>query len=187
VHRRPLLDLLDRYAAIHPDERATVERMQTFVRANEDCFERTCLEGHVTGSAWVVSADHRAVLLTHHARLGRWLQLGGHADGETDPFEAALREAREESGMQDFREPSGDVPPVPLDVDVHAIPARGSEPEHFHFDVRYLLIAAPGQSIVRSDESNDLRWVPAGRVEELSDEESLLRLARKARALLRSP
>jgi len=89
--------------------------------------------------------------------------------------------------MEDFREVSGDVPPVPLDVDVHPIPARGAEPEHFHFDVRYLLIAAPGQRIVRSDESNDLRWVPADRVEELSDEESLLRLARKARALLRSP
>ncbi|MBM4265822.1 MAG: NUDIX hydrolase [Deltaproteobacteria bacterium] len=187
MHRRPLLDLLDRYASLHPGEDETVQRMQAFIRAHADCFARTCLAGHVTGSAWVVSADHRSVLLTHHARLGRWLQLGGHADGETDPFEAALREAREESGMEDFREVSGDVPPVPLDVDVHPIPARGAEPEHFHFDVRYLLIAAPGQRIVRSDESNDLRWVPADRVEELSDEESLLRLARKARALLRSP
>src|SRR6185369_5766902 len=113
----------------HPEEISTVERMRRFVRSRPDCFERTCREGHVTGSAWVVSSDRSSVLLTHHARLGRWLQLGGHADGETDPFAVALREAREESGMERFREPSGESPPLPLDLDVHVIPARGDEPE----------------------------------------------------------
>ena len=185
MHRRFLLELLDRYQAEHGDEREVVEQIRSFVRVHPDCFERTCLPGHVTGSAWVVSADLERALLTHHAKLGRWLQLGGHADGESDTFQVALREAQEESGMAHFREPFGRVHPVPMDVDVHAIPARGSEPAHLHHDIRYLLIAAPDQEVIASSESHDLRWVPFDEIETLSDEESLLRLDRKARRLLR--
>lgn len=186
MHRKGLFDLLDRYLDRYPDDLVVVDHVRQFARVHEDCFERTCLEGHITGSAWVVSADHEKVLLTHHAKLQRWLQLGGHSDGQADPFQVALREAREESGMERFREPSGAEPPVPLDLDVHRIPARGDEPAHLHLDVRYLLVAEPGQPLVRTDESNDLRWVPAVKVASLSDEESLLRMGRKAPALLRS-
>lgn len=184
VHRKPVLDLLDRYLERHPDELVPVDHIRQFVRMHEDCFLRTCLEGHITGSAWVVSADHQSVLLTHHAKLHRWLQLGGHSDGEPNPFLVALREAREESGMERFLEPSGDAVPVPFDVDVHRIPERGAEPAHLHLDLRYVLVAEPGQTICRSDESNDLRWVSSAEVENLSDEESLLRMLRKAPAVL---
>ena len=129
MYRTPLLALLDRYLQVWPDERACVERIRALVRGRADCFERSCLPGHVTASAWVVSADHRRVLLTHHAKLDRWLQLGGHADGDSDVRAVALREAREESGMLAFAEPSGpdesDAPAAPpLDIDVHIIPAR---------------------------------------------------------------
>ena len=186
MHRKGLFDLLDRYLDLYPDELVVVDHVRQFARVHEDCFERTCLEGHITGSAWVVSADHEKVLLTHHAKLQRWLQLGGHSDGQTDPFQVALREAREESGMERFREPSGAEPPVPLDLDVHRIPARAAEPAHLHLDVRYLLVAEPGQPLVRTDESNDLRWVSAVEVASLSDEESLLRMGRKAPSLLRA-
>ena len=181
MHRRPLLDLLERYALVHPSESGVVERMRGFVEAHEDCFERSCLEGHVTGSAWILSDDHERVLLTHHAKLGRWLQLGGHSDGDPDPFRVALREAREESGLRELLlfDPDGD--PFPLDIDIHEIPSRAAEPAHLHYDVRYLLVAAPGQRLVRSDESRELRWVERSRLRELSRERSLLRLEEKAR------
>lgn len=193
MYRTPLLALLDRYQEAWPDERACVERIRALVRGHADCFERSCLPGHVTGSAWVVSADHQRVLLTHHAKLDRWLQLGGHADGDGDVRRVALREAQEESGMQDLSEPGAFGPddatarlnaPLPLDVDVHLIPARADEPAHEHHDVRYLLVAAAGQQPRRSSESKALAWFSWERIEREIFEESLIRMAQKARERL---
>jgi 8-oxo-dGTP pyrophosphatase MutT (NUDIX family) len=184
MHRQRLLDLLVRYLAQHPEERERVEAVRGFVATHPDCFERSCREGHVTGSAWILSPDHRRVLLVHHRKLGRWLQLGGHADGEWDPVRVALREAREESGMDHFeRIPSGEQADL-LDVDVHRIPAVPEEPAHLHFDLRFLLVAQPGQEPRCSPESNDLRWFDRARLGEVIDEESQLRMERHARSLL---
>jgi 8-oxo-dGTP pyrophosphatase MutT (NUDIX family) len=138
----------------------------------------------VTGSVWLLSPDRRSVLLTHHRKLDRWLQLGGHADGEPDPFRVAVREAREESGLERFTSPAS---ALPLDVDVHLIPAHGAEPAHLHHDVRYLLVADPGQDARASAESRALRWVERERLHELVREESMLRMERKAHALLAGP
>ena len=186
MHRQALLDLLDTYQERYPGELETTDRIRRFVLAHHDCFERTCLQGHVTGSAWVLSADMGAVLLTHHAKLDRWLQLGGHSDGDPDSFQVALREAREESGLEELGDPAGDLHPVPFDLDVHEIPARGSEPAHFHFDVRYLLVAGPDQVETASAESHEIRWVPIDDVRNLTDEVSLLRMVAKTGEFLRS-
>ena len=184
MHRTPLLRTLERYLELHPEDRLRVDHVRQFVRANPDCFERANREGHVTGSAWIVSADRSQYLLTHHRKLGRWLQLGGHADGDPDPVRVALREAREESGMSDFELLRAEEL-LPLDVDVHLIPATAREPAHLHHDVRYLLIAAPGQALVQSGESVDLRWFPIASDAPLAGEASLLRMAQRARDLLR--
>ncbi len=178
VHRRHLLGLLESYLARHPEEQARVDRVRRFVETHTDCFERTCR--HVTGSAWILSADHRHVLLVHHRKLGRWLQPGGHADGEPDPLSVALREAREESGLAELAA----LAEEPLDVDVHAIPACGHEPAHLHYDIRYLLVAAPGQELRRSEESTALQWFERRRLTALLTEKSLLRMERKTRAAL---
>ena len=157
--------------------------MTAFVRGHPDCFDRSCPPGHVTGSAWIVSADHRTVLLTLHRKLGRWLQLGGHADGDPDPLRVALREAREESGIEHFSV----VGDGPLDVDVHEIPAYGRDAAHLHYDVRWLLVAPAGQAVRVSDESHALRWVAVGDLDAVLDETSLRRMARRARTLLTPP
>ena len=183
MHRDHLLGLLARYCARRPEDAARVGQIEGFVRAHADCFLRTCLPGHVTGSAWILSPDHRAVLLTHHRKLERWLQLGGHADGDADPLRVALREAREESGLEQLT-PIGDGDELlPFDVDVHPIPAHGDEPAHLHHDIRYLLVAGPGQTRRVSDESHALRWVERARLGELVGEESMLRMDRRARDL----
>jgi 8-oxo-dGTP pyrophosphatase MutT (NUDIX family) len=186
VHRDPLLKALERYAAHHAGERAEAERIAGFVRAHADCFERTCLPGHVTGSAWILSPDRSHFLLTHHRKLGRWLQLGGHADGDPDAAAVALREAREESGMRAFEFAWPTEPGVPFDLDVHEIPARGREHAHLHHDVRFLLIAAPDQALRVSDESHDLRWFPVAGWHEEIDEESQRRMARKTERWLQA-
>jgi 8-oxo-dGTP pyrophosphatase MutT (NUDIX family) len=184
MHRTPLLQLLERYLERIPEDHVRADHVRQFVRGNPACFERANAEGHVTGSAWIVSSDRSRYLLTHHRKLGRWLQLGGHADGDPDPLSVALREAREESGMRDF-EPLAPAPElIPLDVDVHRIPATPRERAHLHYDVRFLLIAAPGQELTRSDESLDLRWFPLASDAALGGEASLLRMAQRARQWL---
>src|SRR5262245_33913604 len=94
---QPLLGMLARYVAVHPDELAVVERVRNLVETHAGCFLRTCLPGHITGAAWIVSHDRRRFLLGHHRKLDRWLQLGGHADGQCRVEEVAHREAVEES------------------------------------------------------------------------------------------
>ena len=185
MHRQPLTALLEGYRRHWPREGALVDRFDRFAREHDDCLLRSCRPGHITASAWIVSADGDSALLTHHRKLGRWLQLGGHVDGETEIENAALREAREESGLSrlHFVRWSGDEI-VPMDLDVHPIPARGDEPEHLHWDLRFLLRAAPGQSLVMSEESTDLRWFTGDEIAAVTDEESVLRLMRKACVIL---
>lgn len=185
-HRRALLETLDCYRALFPHESETIDRISALVVSRADCFDRTCRPGHITGAAWIISADRSRALLTHHRKLGRWLQVGGHADGQGSVEEVALREAREESGLVDF-----DIVPIggallPFDLDVHTIPARYDaagylvEDAHEHHDFRYLLIAHPGQEICCSDESHELAWFTPREIEDLTDEESVLRMLRKA-------
>ncbi|WP_240669177.1 NUDIX hydrolase [Dyella sp. M7H15-1] len=136
-------------------------------------FDREQLDGHFTGSAWLVSADGEKVLLTHHCKLKRWLQLGGHADGDSDLAAVALREAHEESGLMHLR-----VEPEIFDVDRHWIPERKSEPGHWHHDVRYVIWATVDDAFVVSDESLELAWVSIHQLVDVENE-SLRRMARK--------
>jgi 8-oxo-dGTP pyrophosphatase MutT (NUDIX family) len=188
--RRPLLEMLARYRAAFPAEFDMVDRICSLVERHADCFQRTCRPGHVTGAAWIVSADRRRCLLAHHRKLDRWLQVGGHADGHWCIEEVALREAREESGMTGFDFVPIDGVLMPLDVDVHQIPARHDaegrvvEDSHEHHDVRFLLIAQPNQGIRVSDESHDVAWFTPDEVAEVTSEESVLRMLRKALELL---
>ena len=131
-----------------------------------------------------------ASLLTHHRKLNQWLQLGGHADGQWQVEQVALREAREESGMTAFDFVPIDGVLLPFDLDVHNIPARYDaqgqmiEDAHEHHDVRFLLVAQPDQAIRVSDESHDVAWFTSDEVLELTTDESVLRMLRKALELI---
>ena len=157
------------------DATAARQDFLDFATKHADCCERALDIGHFTGSAWLVSADSQRVLLTHHRKLGRWLQLGGHADGDGDLAQVALREAGEESGLADLS-----VETEIFDMDRHRIPARGSEREHLHYDVRFVVRAHGCESFEVSEESHALAW---RRIEEIaldgSADESLRRMARK--------
>ena len=186
MDREAFETLLDRYERRNVEERATIERMRSLLRDRKAAFERDCFEpGHFTSSAWIVSRERSAVLLTHHRKLERWLQLGGHVDGDPDVFASALREAEEESGLSGFIALPRDGRSEILDLDIHAIPARGPEPAHAHFDVRFLFEVSDAQAIRRQEtESKEVRWFTRAEVDDAFDEESLLRMARKADAWL---
>ncbi len=158
-----------------------VSQLRAFVTGYVDCFERSLAVGHVTGSAWVVDRRGDAALLTHHRKLGKWLQLGGHADGDADVRRVALREAVEESGLAGIELASDAI----YDVDVHEIPARGDEPAHLHYDVRFAFFADRGGVPVASDESIAVAWVPLAEIERFAIDDSVRRLAAKTPGLVR--
>ncbi len=177
MHRTAVLALLRAHAAKPLDAHEAEMTAATiqFVEEHPNCLLRSCLPGHLTGSAWIVSPDRTRTLLTHHRKLDKWLQLGGHADGDPDLLAVALREAREESGLTRLRP----VSPAPFDVDRHWIPERKTEPAHWHHDLRFMIEADPAEPLVVSNESKDLAWVEVARVTALNHEESMARMVRK--------
>jgi 8-oxo-dGTP pyrophosphatase MutT (NUDIX family) len=167
--------MLEDYARRHPGEAPVLARYRACLERGSEAFGRSGGDGHFTGSAWLVSRDGASVLLTHHRKLGRWLQLGGHADGDTDIARVALREAEEESGLSGLR-----LEPAILDLDCHRIPARGAEPEHFHYDVRFVVRATCAGRFVVGDESHALAWRDiAGLAADPATDASMVRMARK--------
>jgi 8-oxo-dGTP pyrophosphatase MutT (NUDIX family) len=185
--RTALAEALRRHAPADEEEARDRDLILAFVLRHERPFDRAIPEGHLTGSAITVSEDGSRVLLLHHRKLDRWLQPGGHGDpGETTGEEVALREALEESGIRGLA--LHEAAPRPLDVDVHDIPARASEPAHEHLDLRYLVMAPDG-ALVAPDlaELHEIRWVPWDEVDALLPDHGLRRALAKARAIVRPP
>lgn len=181
INRDRLLALLDAHQPEDEQERADLEAMRAAARTLERPFSREQLGEHFTGSALVVDPAGQRACLVHHAKLNRWLQPGGHADeADGGAMEVtALREAREETGLRVRLHPTA---PRPLDVDAHRIPARKTEPEHRHLDVRYLVVADDPEALAHDpNESHGARWVSWDEALALADEPALKRLLRKAR------
>lgn len=165
-----------------PNETAVVDAFLVLLDVAEDPFVRERLAGHFTASAWLVSSDGQRVLLTHHRKLDRWLQLGGHADGDRNLTRAAVKEAGEESGLTGLS-----VDRELFDLDRHWIPEHKGVPAHWHYDVRYVVSAGDSEEFVVSDESHDLAWRGIATLVEDEDADlSLRRMAKKwlARGIL---
>ena len=178
MHRQFILEKLNQHRPFDNEEQAMLERIIKFVDDNADCFKRELSIGHITGSAWILNTERTHVLLTHHKKLDRWLQLGGHSDGEPNTLAVALKEGEEESGLK--------VTPISqavFDVDVHLIPARKQDPDHYHYDVRFLLEADSNQPFTVSEESHDLAWVALDELPDRVDERSLLRMWEKTQGM----
>ncbi|QCO67615.1 NUDIX hydrolase [Luteimonas yindakuii] len=172
---RELVEDLAEYALRWPEEAGVAHAFAALLDDAVDPFRRERLAGHFTASAWLVSADGQRTLLTHHRKLGRWLQPGGHADGDRDLAAAALREACEETGVAGLGVEGGI-----FDLDRHWIPERADVPGHWHHDVRYVVRAGFDERFVVSDESHALAWRPVDVVASDPDADpSLRRMARK--------
>jgi 8-oxo-dGTP pyrophosphatase MutT (NUDIX family) len=175
MHRNEIRRLLSGYRANSPEDEIQLSRMWQFIEAQPNCFERTLQIGHVTGSAWIVSPDRTQTLLSHHRKLDIWVQLGGHADGNPDIFAVALREAREESGLSRLYPLTQGI----FDIDIHLIPTTTEEPGHYHYDVRFIFEADPGDKLIVSHESKALAWVSFDRINDFKVDASVRRMAAK--------
>ncbi|MCH9630651.1 MAG: hypothetical protein S4CHLAM37_06550 [Chlamydiia bacterium] len=201
IHKKNhiMLDALDEYLSVWNsiskdflfEQKRQYLSFREFMLKEDKPFERATEIGHVTGSGFVLSSDKTHLLMNHHKKLDKWLQLGGHADSNPHAYEVALTECLEESSLQSLKffplemlAGISCVYPVVFDLDRHMIPEKGSEKGHYHYDVRYLLIADRDEPFTVSDESYDLKWVPLEEVLKLNNEPSIERPLRKIQYLI---
>lgn len=175
MHRSPLIKMLEQYQPTDYNEQLAQQQMLKFIQNNHDCFERSLLTGHITASSWLLNKDHSKALLMHHAKLDKWLQLGGHCDGNTDVIAVAIKEAQEESGIQAIETFQSSI----FDIDIHLIPENKKEKAHYHYDVRFLLHVTSDENITQNSESKELRWISKNRNELPTSEESVIRMFNK--------
>jgi 8-oxo-dGTP pyrophosphatase MutT (NUDIX family) len=179
---RALLDELRRYQPVDAtEERHHRAILGHLVHAKSPLSRAKFKPGHVTASLFIVDPKAKRLLLHHHRRLGRWLQMGGHLERNESASEAALREGREESGLADLELLGAGI----FDVDVHSIPSHKDDPEHFHYDVRYVAATRNPESIAMDAiESKELAWVDLDKAIELMNEEASTRAVTKIRKLI---
>jgi 8-oxo-dGTP pyrophosphatase MutT (NUDIX family) len=174
--------LLTGYQADGQTEAADIERMRRLAAAAPDPWSRSQLPLHFTSSALVVHPASRRVLLRWHVKHDRWLQVGGHGDeGETDPLQIALREAREETGLSD-------LVPWPDATLRHAVVCyvrpSATEPEHEHADLRYFLATEHPDAIAPENAQSPLRWLTIGEARDLVGANNLRETLDRAECLL---
>lgn len=160
-------------------QRSCLAKMRELVSSSQNYLLRENHFAHFTASAMVVSKDFKRVVLLHHKKLEKWLQPGGHADGQADLAQVALKEASEETGIEGLRLFSSSHGVVALDLDIHEIPARKTDPQHYHYDVRFLIEATNSEKLVINHESNDLKWLTFEEVRKQTNERSVIRMLDK--------
>jgi 8-oxo-dGTP pyrophosphatase MutT (NUDIX family) len=170
---------LESYSSSFKEEQAFRNQFIELLQ-HPDAFQRTHLPGHITGSAWIVDESKQKALLIHHAKLNRWLQPGGHADGDENVLRVALREAEEETGVKEYTILSDGI----FDLDIHPIPNRKDFPAHLHYDIRYLVQANVVDELILSDESFDVAWIDLNELPSLTENNSSInRMVEKVRLL----
>ena len=179
MNRITLLKNLESYTSAFGEEHVFKKQFIELLQ-HPDAFQRTHLPGHITGSAWIIDSTRENTLLIHHAKLNRWLQPGGHADGDENVLRVALREAEEETGVKDFKILSYSI----FDLDIHPIPNRKDFPEHLHYDIRYLIQANAADELILSDESFDVDWISFDEIPSRTDNNpSINRMMEKVKRL----
>lgn len=175
MNRENLIHLLEAYKPSDGDEKLYKEQILDFISKNEIIFGKGNKAGHITASAWILNKDRSKVLLTHHYKLDRWMQLGGHTEEDESVLQGAAREAEEESGLTKIAVISEDI----FDVDVHIIPQHKNDPSHIHYDVRFAFEADSEEAPKVSSESKDVKWIPLNEVSTYTQERSVLRMVEK--------
>ena len=179
MDRAGIVTSLKKYTSKFEEERLYIKQFLNLL-LHPAAFQRDHLPGHITGSSWILDRSRNFTLLTHHATLNKWLQPGGHADGEENILNVALREAEEETGLKTFTLLYEDI----FDLDIHIIPARKSFPAHLHYDIRFLFESNKEDEIIVSEESHDVAWKPLNELKQLTlNNPSMMRMAYKTKSI----
>lgn len=180
MKRKELIQMLGRYRTEYPEERYFIPRFLSLLQNFKMCYTRGMITGHITASAFIANLQGTSVLLTHHKKLNRWLQPGGHADGEEDMKEVAFKEGLEETGLSSLTLFHNGI----FDVDIHQIPDYKGIQAHFHYDIRFLFTADSEESLHISEESHNLAWIEIDQLADVTENNrSILRMSEKLNRL----
>ncbi|MCL2228548.1 MAG: L-threonylcarbamoyladenylate synthase [Firmicutes bacterium] len=177
-----LLKMLKTYTPFDDVEKEHVANTLHLLKTEKEPHSRTTEIGHITGSALLFSNDFKKILLTHHKKLNKWVQFGGHADGDENTLRVAVKELTEESGITDFELFENKI----FDVDIQEIPAYKNIPAHLHYDIRFAFTTCENNFIV-NEESIALKWFTFEQFKELQSrvkDPGLLRVIKKWGELL---
>jgi 8-oxo-dGTP pyrophosphatase MutT (NUDIX family) len=172
IHKN-LLEKLAIYKKKHPQESKITDKFIDFVFSNPNCFSRRLEAGHLTTSCFLVGKEQSSCLLLHHKKLNKWLQPGGHLDGQS-PQEAILKEIKEETGLQEVDFLQNEI----FDLDIHFIAPYKDTKKHYHYDIRFL-IGAKTENIKKNHESKAICWVQFDKLSKYTTERSILRMLQK--------
>lgn len=164
MDRLELIDALENYITPFHEENAFIPRFKSLLINFDNCYSRSLITGHMTASAWIIDKRATAALLVHHKKLNKWLQPGGHADGEEDILAVAKKEAEEETGLKTLQLYHN----LLFDIDIHLIPTHMHVKAHLHHDIRFLFIADREEEYIVSEESNELAWIPLDKLNEFT-------------------
>ncbi|UXP32511.1 NUDIX hydrolase [Reichenbachiella agarivorans] len=179
MNRQALISEIENYQSKYPEEMIYRGRFLDLL-SYDDCFERSLLFGHITASAWVLNPSKDAVVLMHHKKLDRWLQPGGHTDGDEDVVRVARKELEEETGLRNVLLLHDGI----FDLDIHPIPARKEVPAHEHYDVRFVFVTLTPDELTKNEESNQLAWIPLTDISSyVANEISIMRMVEKSALL----
>lgn len=177
--RIEVIELLRQHKTRFIEELAFVKRSIAYLEYNQNSFFREHTPMHVTGSTWVVNPNRDHILMLHHKKLDQWFQPGGHADGDENIIQVALKETSEETGLspQQLKLVSKQI----FDVDIHTIQANRKEPRHEHIDIRFLVEIDDEIPIPGNDESHQIIWVRNFEVAQFNNNRSTYRMLEKTR------
>lgn len=173
-------DLLQSYMPTTPEEKVYQQKMLELLQACDDCFLRSCRVGHFTASAFLLNHKKTHALMLHHRKVGNWFQPGGHCDGDPDVLAVAIKEAQEESGIEEIRP----LNPHVFDIDIHLFPTYKDEQAHYHYDVRFVLHAYGDDTLHQNHESKALEWIDVQATKIPNEDPSVKRLFTKWQAQL---
>jgi 8-oxo-dGTP pyrophosphatase MutT (NUDIX family) len=177
-----LLSSLSLYNPKSVKETAYKSQMLDLLSEGKIAFERRREAGHFTASAWVLDPSTQSVLLILHSKINKWLQPGGHADGNQNLLEVAKKELAEESGINSIETLKSSI----FDLDIHTIPSHKGVPEHLHYDMRFIFRGNSNAATQINHESKDIQWVPLDEIPELvGNDDSICRMVEKSKELLK--
>lgn len=173
--RIELIQELNNYKSTFAEENTFRDSFLTLLQ-HPNAYQREHLPGHITCSAWICNRERNKILLLHHQKLNRWLQPGGHADGDESLLAVALKEVQEETGLENLTL----IIPGLFDIDIHPIPESKQMPGHFHYDLRLCFEANEHDPLHKNHESKNLAWVGLNEIPAIcAQEKSILRMLGK--------
>ena len=183
MHRKQVLSLLNQYRqTIHfsPEEIGNLDVMYNFVMHEPDCFNEGSINGHITVSSFLLTSALDAVLLMHHKKIDNWELIGGEIDNEIGLLENAMKHARDESGIPGIEA----ICPTIFDVESHMTIESKNEPEHWHFDICFLLKAPNKRRFIADNENQVLRWIKLEELDKYTNDQAIIRMTDKVMLLL---